>query len=317
MPTFEEVARSGLAAVDCDASYLLASQWAVERYQQLSSRVRFRHLRELGAVVVPATYSTGTIAATRDSAAVTGTSTVWTAALQGRYLRIKTNWYRVQAVVSATSLVLATPYTEETVTSATYKIIAKQIPLSPDARWISNTLVNPRMRWPLDKYSLAEFELQFPDRILTGSPPQAWCQTADTLDADGKLCLAVEVYPYPTNAETLNYVYWKRPPAFKSQDELPNVIDGYQLKEGILIDIAQYNASKYAKPDNFNIEAAAYWRNESRQQRTAWERVVLDVAKQDRGVDDLTFILQMTRSYGTGGAIRTARDEVFSRGNRP
>ena len=80
-----------------------------------------------------------------------------------------------------------------------------------------------------------------------------------------------------------------------------------------------YNASKMATPGaGFNLEAAAYWRNEYRSQMTTWERIILDVGKNDKGVDDLTFMLQMSRSRGYGpGDIRNAHDEVWSRGNRP
>jgi hypothetical protein len=244
---------------------------------------------------------------------------VWSNVYDGRYFRARTQWYRIQKVISATSLALATEFTEDDVSAGTYKIVAKQIALDPEARWISNTMIYPRFRRPLNKISMAEMDLRYPERQLVGGPPDDWCQTEDLINTDGKRCLAIEVYPYSTNAETLNYIFWKRPDALRPDAEVPNVIDGYQLKEGVLIDIAQYNAAKYAKPGkDFSIEAAAYWRNESRQQRTTWERIILDVARQDRGVDDLTFILQMTRSYGYGrGEVRTARDEVYARGNRP
>src|SRR3990167_3279764 len=155
---FEEVARSALAAVDCDASFVLASQWAVERYQALSSRLRFRHLRVLGSVIVPATYDTGTVTVTRGSTAVTGASTVWTSIHDGRYFRARTNWYRISKATSNTALVLDREFTEDDVAAGSYSIIAKQIALDPEARWISNTFTHPRFRKPLDKLSMAEMD---------------------------------------------------------------------------------------------------------------------------------------------------------------
>lgn len=320
MATFEDVARSALAAVDCDASYVLAAQWAVERYQQLSSRLRFRHLRELGSVTVPATYTTGTVTIARGGSTVTGVATAWTKDLEGRFMRMRVNWYKVMQVPSATSIVLNQQFSEDSVSAGTYHIVAKQVALDPEARWISNDLVHSRMRRPLDKLSMAEMDTKYPDRQMIGPSPMAWCQTADIVNTDGKLCMAVEVYPYPTQAELLNYVFWKIPPAHKPEEEIPRVIDEYQLKEGVLVNVMQYVAAQCANPGSpkFDVNAAGYWRNEFRQQNTTWERVILDVGKQDRGVDDLTFILQMTRSHaGWYGGIHTASDEIYSRGRRP
>jgi hypothetical protein len=320
MSTFEEAARSALAAVDCDASYVLAAQWAVERYQQLSSRLRFRHLRTLGRVTVPATYSVGTITVTRGDLGITGVSTAWTADLEDRFIRARVNWYKVLKVASATSITIDQPFSEDSVAGGTYHIIAKQIPLDEEARWIGNDLVHSRLRRPLDKISMAEMDVKYPERLIVGPPPVAWCQTQDALNTNGKLCLAVEVYPYPTNAEMLHYVFWKIPPLYKPEEEIPRVLDMYQLKEGTLINVMQYNAAQCANPQSlkFSIEAAVYWRNEFRQQNTTWERIILDVGKQDRGTDDLTFILQMTRSHmGWYSGIHTAHDEIYSRGRRP
>lgn len=318
--TFEEVARSALAAVDCDASYVLAAQWAAERYQQLCSRLRFRHMRVIGRLTTPAVYDTGTVTIARGGEVVTGVATAWTNALEGRFIRFSVNWYKILKVASATSMTLDQPLSEASVTAGTYKIVSRQIPVDAEARWLSTAIVHTRLRRPLDLISLPEFDAKYPERQLVGPPPVIWCQTEDAINADGAKCFAIEVYPYPTEAEMLNYVYWKEPPLMKPEEEVPRVIDGYQLKEGTLINVMQYNASMYAKPGpKFSLEAAAYWRNEFRQQSTTWERIILDVGKQDRGVDDLTFILQTTRShmnwYASG--IHNAHDEVYSRGRRP
>ena len=319
MSTFDDVARSALAAVDCDASYVLASQWAVERYQQLSSRLRFRHLRELGRLTVPATYSTGTVTIARGANIVVGIGTDWTAELDGRFIRLRVNWYKVR-VMSATTIVIDQPFSEDDVAGGTYHIVAKQIALDAEARWISNDLVHSRLRRPLDKISMAEMDTRYPERMVIGPSPIVWCQTEDVIDANGMKCMAVEVFPYPIQAELLHYVFWKRPPSYKPEEEIPRVLDEYQLKEGVLINVMQYMASQCANPKSpkFDVNAAGYWRNEFRQQNTTWERIILDVGKQDRGVDDLTFILQMTRSHmGWYSGIHTAHDEIYSRGRRP
>jgi len=320
MATFETVARSALARVDCEASYVLAAQWAVERYKQLNSRLRFRHLRVLGRLTVPAVYSTGTVTIARGANAVVGVSTAWTKDLENRFVRFRVNWYKVVQVSSATLIVLDQPLSEDDVAAGTYHVVAKQIPLDADARWISNDIVHARMRRPLDKMSMAEMDTKFPERQVIGPTPIAWCQTEDVINADGKQCMAVEVYPYPTQAELLHYIFWRTPGDCKPEEEIPRVIDEHQLVEGTLVNVMQYMAAQCANPQSpkFSMEAAAYWRNEFRQQNTTWERIILDIGRQDRGVDDLTFILQMTRSHTNWySGIHTAADEVYSRGRRP
>lgn len=314
---FDEVARSALAALDCDASYVLAAQWAAERYQQLASRLRFRHLRVAGQVTVPAPIIAGTVTVVRGSNIVTGIATGWISTLADSYLRVQTNWYKIAEVRDATHIELTQPYSESpTGTGLTYKIVQRNVALAPDARWISNVMVHNRMRRPLDgPLAASELDLKFPERILVGGVPNFWGQSEDVI-SEGKKCLGVEIYPYPAQSEMFSYVYWKQPELFKPNEEVPRVVDGYQLKEGVLIDVMQYNASKAIK--EAKVDVAAYWRNESRAQRTTWERVVLDVGKNDRGVDDLTFILQLTRSHmGWYGGIHTAQDEIMSRGRRP
>ena len=75
MPTVDELARDVIASIATDANALAAAKWIDNRYKEMMSRVRFRHLRQVGELSVPGIYDTGTIAATRGSTAITGTAT--------------------------------------------------------------------------------------------------------------------------------------------------------------------------------------------------------------------------------------------------
>jgi hypothetical protein len=77
MGTTEEIARDVLAAMNTDAGFLNAIKWIDARYKQICGRFRPRHLRNLGELVLPKRVSTGTVAVTRDSASVTGSTTAW------------------------------------------------------------------------------------------------------------------------------------------------------------------------------------------------------------------------------------------------
>ena len=78
-----------------------------------------------------ADYTTGTLAITTSTAAVTGSGTTFTADMVGRYL-VTTDrvWYRISAFTSATAITLDRNYIGSTITGATYTI--GQISLVPE-----------------------------------------------------------------------------------------------------------------------------------------------------------------------------------------
>lgn len=73
-----------------------------------------------------ADYNTGTVSVTTNSATVTGTTTVWTAAHIGMYFQTTDgtdgNWYQIIDVPAATTLTLATPYAGTSGSGKTYNM---------------------------------------------------------------------------------------------------------------------------------------------------------------------------------------------------
>lgn len=74
-----------------------------------------------------AKYTTGTISVTNGSATVTGSGTIFTAAMVGRYFQITSAtgdglWYKVAAINSTTSLTLENYYQGTTVSTVNYQI---------------------------------------------------------------------------------------------------------------------------------------------------------------------------------------------------
>ncbi|MBI5732631.1 hypothetical protein HY967_01585 [Candidatus Jorgensenbacteria bacterium] len=92
-----------------------------------------------------ADYTTGTITTTSTTSAVTtvtGSSTVWTAQMGGRWMRItyintaNTGdgvWYEISSVASATSLTLVRPYGGTAITAGSAAYTLGQMPLLPEA----------------------------------------------------------------------------------------------------------------------------------------------------------------------------------------
>lgn len=318
--TVEEVARRVLAAVDSDANYLLACTWVSDRYRQLCSRARFRHLRRVGEIEIGAPISTGAFSVTRGSKVVTP-DTDATAAIQaagpdlmrGRYIRFATVWHRINDVdLTTPALHLDSNYTEDTNAAIGYRIVDRFKSLDSTVRWISQTMVCMRRRTPVEMTTQKEMDLFDPSRILVlGYGPTVWSE----IGSDDKGRKMLEFYPFSEREETIHFVYWPEPPVLKPDDDIPPGIDAYVLQEGALIDAMRYEASKATKEKD--PEAAAIWTNAYRSQSTQWERIILDAIRTDRGVDDLQFILRTTRYRYPGTAITNARDEIFARGIRP
>ena len=306
--TVEEVARAVAAIVDIDNDLLLVGQWVSQRWQEIANSTTLRSLRRIGEVIVPAPYSTGTIDVTRGSTAVTGTSTAFTNDLVGRHLRVRNAWYEIAQVLSATSLTLKSAYSEETSADASYNIIQRRIPLENDVRKLG-TFVHMRVRRALQETSQMGLDLMLSSRYEINSIPKY----VSEVEPDENNVRRVEIYPYPQNDEIIHYVYWKRPPVLMYNDFIPGDIDTEALREGVLVDMYRNLASKSMMKGD--IQAAGFWRNESRAQDTVWRNVHKPrLMQQDDGLDDLEFMLMRNPAHPRrmeDRVIGTAYDQVW------
>ncbi len=310
----EEIARASLAAIDTDAGLLRCVRFVSERYRELTGRSRFRHLRRIGELNLPAPVTTGLATVARDSNLVTGNTTaspVWTEALIGRHFRQSVTWYEIVDVrpsATAAVLVLASNYAEnpETTQPASYRIVQRHTPLNPDVRYLGN-FVHMRRRRTMRILSLAELDMIYPSRHnITGGPRNV---TEIGVDAQGRKI--VELYPYNDLSESVRYVFWPKSRDVKVSDTLPDEIDLVHLKAGVLVDLMRYEAARAARLGL--MEKAAFYRNEYRQQTQEWERMIQDAIRADKGIDDTTFILTKGGAAGPldGDLVTDAHDSVL------
>lgn len=313
MATVEEVARDILAAVSTDAGYLVAIRWIDSRYKEIVSRVRFRHLRKLGEVVIPAHYSTGTVSINRGSLTVTGVGTAFETQFTAEdkellYIKISSAWYKIASVDTELQITLDSTFSEDDVSGGGFVIVQRFHPLLAEARWLGSfmhTRLRKELRGPI---SADELNTLSPGRTNYSSFPVLVAQ--EGVDSDGSLM--VEFYPYSQESEIIHYAYWKIPDTLIITSEIPPQIDPYILKEGALIDLYRYLKSQsYAAG---NVDVGNSWRNDEHAQETKFERRIQEAVKTDRGVDDLSFILAR---FGTSGHrsrdITSARDIVYNR----
>lgn len=311
MATVESIANDAIADVQGDVSLLLAARWVNRRYREMVSKVRFRHLRRVGSFTIPAAIEAGTVSVSVGGIEVTGNATAraaWSNALVGRYFRGKVAWYEIVGVTSTPSLILASAYSEDALSSSGYTVVARHVLLNPKVRWLGS-IVFMRRRHPLKEMSLDELTILHPDRRLLSYGPTVYAEVGMETNSEGQRARMIEVYPYSEQAEAFHYVYWEEPPVMGLREEIPRVIDDFTLIEGTLVDVMRYQGAQAAHEGK--SDEAAYWRNEYRAQETKWKQYIKDAARTDRGGDDLSFILDLERSHSRAD-IQNAHDQVYA-----
>lgn len=316
MPTLESIAAQTVASVGGGLSYPLVAEWVRARYQQLATRVKLKHLRQIGQVNIPAAITVTGVTATRGSTFISSvTAGVETSLLgantTGWFARVATVWYEVNSytvsVAGTITIQLKQPYAENNVTAGSCVLVSRYIKLDPNAAWVGRSWVHARHRRPLSITTMDKLNSMASYRPPIGSGGPQWVAEGPELDG----VKTIEVYPYAATSEALFYVYWKDVPSLTLTEELSSRIKPYILKEGALIDCYRYKMTQAA--DKMQIEAAAFYRNEMRTQETKWERYLMEAIQADQGEDDGQFILTTLGRNGAYSEIRNARDQVWSR----
>lgn len=316
MATVEELIRDLESSVPGDYG-MAAVRWIDNRYRELVSKVRFRHLRAVGELSIPAAVSTGTVTVSRGSATVTPNATAqaaWVisptvATHQYWYFKASSAWYKVTSVnAAAATLTLTTAFAEDTVTAGTYELVRRHHPLASTARWIG-LFWHDRMRRKLEgpiPYDV--FTMRVPDRTLVSGTPTTVAQVG--VDSSG--VVIVELYPYPSESEIVHYSYWSLPTALTVSSTIPPQVDAYVLKEGALIDAFRWKMSQADSGEEMSL-----WRNESRAQETKWNQYIMDAIRADQAADDVTIMLDTMSGAAESGDIRDASGHWFATGTRP
>jgi len=318
MATVEQVARSALAAIDSSAILPLAAQWCSERLAEAAARTKFRFLRGLGAFVIPPVMQTGLVTVRRGSRVVIGdvvAQAAWSNALVGRFFQIvpRVTWTEIVAFDPSTNtLELGPPFAEEDVTAGAYRIVQRFATLDPQARKMGPFLFQ-RFRIPVELVAYERLQTLAPERQYFAFGPTIVAEAGE--DRNGTK--QVECYPYSIRSEQVTYVFWRRPPDLELHDLLPGAVDATMLKEGVLVDAMRYEWARAVREGKGDM--AQMWAAQIPMQEARWRDRFQLIALQDNGTEDAQFILGSPMSAGLGivREIRSAADEIFSRGRRP
>lgn len=311
--TIDEIIRDIIGSVSTTAGAPVIARWINNRYKELVTKVKFRHLRKVGELSIPEIVSEGAVTVSKNSTTVTLDATaqtvvlaaLGTGAIEHWFLRVKNNWYRISTVAAgAVTIELESAFVESNQTGSTYQIVKRYHSLDSTVRWLG-TMTLARLSLEIENLSITELDIISPGRQFVGGIPANSAQIG--VDSTGNLLY--EIYPVSANAEILHYIYWSLPAELTFNTTIPSVIDSDILKEAALIDVYRFEKTQQIKLGN--IEAAAIYSNEEAKQRTLWKEKIKDAIRSSRGSDDITLILSMFRGKqsNTGGYSRTESAE--------
>jgi hypothetical protein len=317
--TAGDIGRQAVAQLGLDSGYELAAHFAGQSYAELCSRAKFRHLRKFGTLYLPAPIQSGSCTITFDSPIITLDATAtaacvanaflgWPDSFTGLFFRpqIGITWYEIAEAYIAPSgfatLVLTTPFAFDNsylVTSppppppvvqagVTFYVLPRFYALAPDARQLGVFMCDFVFK-PLRVVSEDQLNMMVPSRFLVSTYPQFVAEMNSNLDQTG-VPKQVEIYPPPTNSSTVHYTYYATPKILQWEDFLPPTIDPDTIRSGAMSQLAANKSGKAVRAGN--LEEAAYWRNICNQERTAFEAKIPKAIRNDRGIEDIRFILR-------------------------
>lgn len=325
-----------------EGGFELCAQYVADRLTELFARAKFRALRQYGQTFLRAPIgsingpASGTVTITVDSPLVVGDATAlanWQASqlpsgygypngFQGLWFRpqMGQTWYRI-AQVEGNTITLETPFANDNnqvfasgspATNITYYIVPRYVELAPDARQLG-VFVCDFMYRPLQLMSEDQLNVMAPNRFWVWAYPQIVAELNSNLLTTGQPKV-VEIYPWPVQSVTMHYTYWQTPPRLALTDVIPPTIDQDILRTGAMVDAALNMAGKMARQGN--LEQAAYFTNLSNQQETKWNEKVGRAIRNDRGAEDLKFMLHRGwRQFPVDwDPVKTAYQNFIARG---
>lgn len=174
-------------------------------YQRFLGAYTWSRLVKNSTLQTTAIYNTGTVAVSNGGTTLTGTDTVWTAAMTGRMIRIGgRNEAYVFTRVTDTTATIERAYEGDDETAAPYTIFQTVYALPTDADLIESIRV-PGANDDLDQKS-AEYLDQLAAARWTIGRPELYTLAPD-VTVGGVQCRAIELYPVPEFSEGLTIRY--------------------------------------------------------------------------------------------------------------
>jgi hypothetical protein len=256
----------------------LAEQFIRDRYRRILERRDWSALRREGEFQLNAQKTAGTVAITRGSTTVTGTSTAFASTDVGRQFKAGSDApvYTISAYTSSTSVSLDRAYGGATVTAATYRIFDGYVTAPTDfLRFIS--VSDPQQGCRLHHYiTFDELNSMDPQRTTFGTP----YLLADRIFNSASTPMPTyECWPYTTTAKTLYYLYMKRAADLVADDDIPI----WPLRSDVIVQGALSDAARWpgtAKEPNPYFTRPDMWKS----YEMAFEDMMIELERRDQEV---------------------------------
>jgi len=146
--------------------------WVRNAFRRLNEKRIWSWLVKREQVVLPASYTTGTVTVTADSTTVTGSGTTWTVDMQGRQFRVGDGAiHEVTKVNSTTSLEIYPAWGGSTASAQSYEISQIYITVPDDfLGWISVVDFTNNSRRLKLHYDQRKLDKRDPQRTSSGTP---------------------------------------------------------------------------------------------------------------------------------------------------
>ena len=218
-------------------------------YEEFLDARDWKGLDAKGVITSIAVYSTGAIAVTDGSKAVTGTDTVWTSAMSGSTLRLEDiDADYIFTYLSGTTGQLDREFEFDDDDDADYRLFSNIFGLPQEVKFLTGVR-SLSIAKDLERMTQAELNQFAPTRVVFGEP-MIWAPGLDSDEASEPVLPSVELYPIPQYIRSWEYNYRKRPVGFDGSNAgnspLPFVPAGYiieRVKSEICTDRDNFSAA--------------------------------------------------------------------------
>lgn len=233
----------------------LAEQFIRDRYRRILDRRDWSGMRREAEFQLNDTKTAGTVAFTRGTTTITGTSTAFASTDIGRQFKAGTGSpvYTITNVVGQV-LTLDRAIGVATATAAAYWIIDAYV--TPPEDFLQFVVVaNPQLGWRLRFWVTSEeLSIMDPQRTFMGQP----YVLADRMFTSTGLP-QFEAWPYAGSAQTLYYMYLRRPDDLVDFDDTPIwPIRTDAIVAGALADVARWPGTR--ETPNPYFARPEYWK---------------------------------------------------------
>jgi hypothetical protein len=183
----------------------LIEGWIADRYAQILAELPGTRTNVQGILRTTAPYTTGTVALTQGSAAISLTGGTWLTGMTGRAFRVGTQdeFYEF-TWVSASTATLDRVYEGTTDAAAEYTIFQAVYPMPADCRMLEDDAFSTFSMGQMTRFSRSELNASHPYRGEYDTP-RMWCLYME--DASTPPRMQVELYPIPDAAIGIPFTY--------------------------------------------------------------------------------------------------------------